>query len=83
MFNLVWLLTFEQILKGEVDMFNYIDEYESARWIDPLSRIDEDEIPMMMRFSSAQDDQGRAVRPVCTLGMAYLLQRRVCGRVVC
>jgi predicted DNA-binding WGR domain protein len=52
-----WLLTFEQILKGEVDMFNYIDEYESARWIDPLSRIDEDEIPMMMRFSSAQDDQ--------------------------
>ena len=38
-------------------MFNYIDEYESARWIDPLSRIDEDEIPMMMRFSSAQDDQ--------------------------
>ena len=49
-----WLETFEQVLNGEVDMFKFIDEYESTRLLDPLSRMEE-VTPKMMKIISAPE----------------------------
>ena len=66
-----WLQIFEQVLKGEVNMFQLDAEWGTTRQLDLLARKEEVQ-PMMLKLSTAPDvEQTTATSSSASLQIAY------------